>query len=123
MGYGQWAMGLRPRRVTANHGDAPMTADASSASALGVPSLAWTAVLIGAAVVALVIHGPIAQFEDYHAFADQSVWWGVPHAGDVLSNLAFAWVAVWGLLRLRAMRADGNPAMPPGYVLFLVALA
>ena len=78
--------------------------------------------LLGIATVGLLVHGPIAQFEDYHAFADQSVWWGVPHAGDVLSNVAFAWVAWWGLLRLLAFRAAGNPAVPTGYVLFLVAL-
>src|SRR5262245_36591411 len=85
-------------------------------------SLLWTAVLLGVATVALLVHGPIAQFEDYHAFADQSVLWGVPHAGDVLSNVAFAWVAWWGLLRLRVPRGAANRAVPCGYVLFLLAL-
>ena len=120
MGVGLWAW--RRRRVTANHGDVPIAAAARSASALGDPLRPWTALLLGLASIGLLVHGPIAQFEDYHAFADQSVWWGVPHAGDVLSNIAFAWVAVWGLLRLRVFRAAGNRAMPPGYVVFLIAL-
>jgi hypothetical protein len=61
-----------------------------------------TAWFIGVAVVALLLHGPIARTGNYPAFADQSVLWGVPHAGDVLSNLGFAVVALWGLLRLRS---------------------
>jgi hypothetical protein len=89
---------------------------------MGARSLRWTAVLLGIATVALLVHGPIAQFEGYHAFADRSVWWGVPHAGDVFSNAAFAWVAWWGLRRLRAPGRAGKQAVPPGYVLFLVAL-
>ena len=36
---------------------------------------------------AALLHGPIAQFEDYHAFADQLPLLGIPHALDVLSNL------------------------------------
>ena len=67
-----------------------------------------------ALAAALVAHGPIAQFAHYHEFADRSVLMGVPHAADVLSNLAFAAVAVWGLLRVRPMRI--------GYLLFLGAL-
>ena len=40
---------------------------------------------------------PMALPADYHRFADQRVLAGVPHALDVLSNLAFAGVAAWGL--------------------------
>lgn len=45
--------------------------------------------------------GPaVAQYDHYHAFADQRAWWGVPHAMDVLSNLPFAVGGVWGLVQL-----------------------
>jgi hypothetical protein len=36
----------------------------------------------------------------YHDFADQRIWLGIPHFGDVTSNLAFAVVGLWGLLSL-----------------------
>ncbi|MDM0089711.1 MULTISPECIES: hypothetical protein [unclassified Variovorax] len=41
-------------------------------------------------------------------FADGRGWRGLPHAMDVLSNLPFAVLGVWGLLRLR--RLDGASA-------------
>ena len=46
----------------------------------------------------------VAQYADYHAFADKRTLWGMPYAMDVLSNLPFAVMGVWGLLRLRHMR-------------------
>lgn len=75
--------------------------------------------LIGAAV----IHGPVAQLPDYHAFADQQVLFGMPHGQDVLSNLGFALVALWGWLKLAPRRT--HPALAAGwagYRLFLVGL-
>lgn len=45
----------------------------------------------------LVWHGPIAQLSNYHAFADQLVLGGIPHAMDVLSNLAFVVAGLFGL--------------------------
>ena len=71
-------------------------------------------VTIGAAL-AMVLSGPIAQFADYHNFADQRTLVGVPHAFDVLSNAGFAIVALWGwrvVLRGRSY----------GYALFVVSL-
>lgn len=73
--------------------------------------------IVAALVIAGLIHGPIAQLANYHAFADRSIVLGVPHAGDVVSNLGFAVVAVWGLLRLPATGHGGA-----GYRLFLVSL-
>lgn len=49
----------------------------------------------------LAWHGPIAQWADYHAFADVRAWLGIPNAADVLSNLPFALVGAWGWMRLR----------------------
>jgi hypothetical protein len=54
-----------------------------------------------AAALAMFVHGPIAQFANYHAFADARAWLGIPHAGDVLSNVGFALVGLWGLWALR----------------------
>jgi hypothetical protein len=71
----------------------------------------------------LLAHGPIPQLAHYNEFADQSVLLGVPHAADVLSNLGFAAVAIWGLWRLWPMRADASlNAGRHGYRLFLVGL-
>lgn len=71
----------------------------------------------------LLARGPIAQMPGYHQFADQSVLIGVQHGADVLSNLGFALVAAWGLLRLWPMQ--GVPVLDAGrhgYRLFLVGL-
>ncbi|HEX8979727.1 MAG TPA: alkaline phytoceramidase [Parasulfuritortus sp.] len=73
--------------------------------------------------LAMLAYGPIPQLPHYHAFADQRVWLGLPHAADVLSNIGFALVGVWGLLALWPKRR--HPALAsgwPGYVLFLSAL-
>ncbi|NNJ92503.1 MAG: alkaline phytoceramidase [Gammaproteobacteria bacterium] len=40
---------------------------------------------------------PIPQPESYHLFADKRIVLQVPHAGDVLSNLALIIVGAWGL--------------------------
>ena len=37
---------------------------------------------------------------NYHQFADQRAWLGLPHAMDVLSNLPFALMGAWGGLQL-----------------------
>jgi hypothetical protein len=73
--------------------------------------------------VLLLLHGPLAQPVHYNDFADQSVLFRIPHAADVLSNVAFGVVAIWGWIRLWPLRE--HPALRqgwPGYALFLVAL-
>ncbi|MDZ7938586.1 MAG: hypothetical protein U5M53_10030 [Rhodoferax sp.] len=60
--------------------------------------------LLGA--LALAAFGPaVAQYANYHAFADQRGAWGVPHAVDVLSNLPFALAGVLGLFGVWKQRA------------------
>lgn len=74
-------------------------------------------------VALMLLHGPILQLEHYHEFADHLLWAGIPHAADVLSNLGFAVVALWGALRLWAQRS--HPAVRAGrvgYSVFLIAL-
>ncbi len=81
------------------------------------------AALAATIVIAAIAYGPIAQFADYHDFADQATRLGVPHFADVASNLGFALVAIWGWIRL-APRAS-SPSLRhgwPGHRLFLIGL-
>lgn len=75
------------------------------------------------AIVAMAIHGPIAQPRDYNDFADERALLGLPNAVNVLSSTGFALVGLWGLLYLRPRRH--HPALAagwPGHELFLTAL-
>ncbi len=76
--------------------------------------------LVLLAGAALLAHGPIAQLANYHAFADQRPWLGLPNGADVLSNLGFGLVALWGMARLWPARGEAGPGA--GYVLFLAGL-
>lgn len=91
---------------------------------LSRPWLRYTPTIITIGlIVTLVLHGPIAQPAHYHDFADHSVAFGLPHAADVLSNLGFALVAIWGWLVLWPRRAsDALRGGWPGYRLFLIGL-
>jgi hypothetical protein len=74
-------------------------------------------------IALLALHGRIAQPAHYHDFADHSAAFGIPHAGDVLSNAGFALVAIWGWLSLRPRRAGAQLRGGwPGYRLFLIGL-
>jgi hypothetical protein len=57
-----------------------------------------------AAAVWAFRHGPIPQDPGYHHFADRRTLLGIPHFGDVVTNLAFIIVGVWGLRFLRGVR-------------------
>ena len=56
-------------------------------------------VAIVIAIIALFLP-PIPQPLAYHNFADQRGWFGIPNFGDVVSNLPFAIVGLWGLIFL-----------------------
>ena len=49
------------------------------------------------AVIALFLSA-IPQPLSYHNFADHRPWFGMPNFGDVVSNIPFAIVGIWGLL-------------------------
>jgi hypothetical protein len=57
--------------------------------------------LAGILIAAMALHGPIAQLDNYHAFADQRTLFGIAHVGDVLSNIGFLLVALYGAFRMR----------------------
>lgn len=93
-----------------------------------IEAMRWAAnyrpILITAlCILAMIVQGPIPQTENYHAFADETSFLGIPHARDVLSNLGFACVGLWGLLGLwRHRRHPGIARGWPGYALFLMGL-
>jgi hypothetical protein len=99
--------------------DAPISASPSAK-----PWLKYTPVIITVgAIVISALHGRIAQPLHYNEFADQSSLSGIPHAADVLSNMGFALVAIWGWLTLRPHRTSEQlRAGWPGYRLFLIGL-
>lgn len=61
-------------------------------------------ILIVVITVLLILMGlflkPIQQPQAYHDFADQRSWLGIDNAWNVLSNISFALVGIWGLFFL-----------------------
>ena len=64
-----------------------------------------SAVTIGVAVVFSLLH-PFPQPQSYHSFADQRSLLGIPNFGDVISNLPFLIVGVWGVAFLASVAAS-----------------
>jgi hypothetical protein len=58
-------------------------------------------------VIALALAPPIVRTSTFHRYADVRGLWGLPNAGDVLSNLPLMIVGVLGLLAVR--RVAGLP--------------
>lgn len=68
------------------------------------------AMLIGLFVVLAIgamIIGPIPQPQTYHDFADSRAFWGIENFNDVISNLPFGVVGVWGLWTVFSLRKVG----------------
>ena len=63
------------------------------------PVSRWSIVLGVGLVAAIVVAtlGPIPQPQSYHGFADAKAFLGVPNGLNVLSNLPFIVVGLWGL--------------------------
>jgi len=67
----------------------------------------WLMVLAAAVVAAVAfLLPPIPQPQWYHMFADQRAFFGIPNFNDVVSNLPFAVVGLWGLAFV--LRFDGK---------------
>jgi hypothetical protein len=61
----------------------------------------WVLLSVTVIVALAAMMAPrVAQPLSYHHFADQRSWLGIPNFGDVVSNLGFAIVGIWGLLVL-----------------------
>ncbi len=74
-------------------------------------------------VLAMWMHGAIAQPEHYHEFADGRAFWGIFNAMDVLSNAGFLLVGAWAMLALSsAMRMQGLDAVRLAYFLFAASI-
>jgi predicted membrane channel-forming protein YqfA (hemolysin III family) len=73
--------------------------DNSRKAGLGILPL-----LAGLVVTICWIIPPIPQPQSYHLFADQRSFLGIPNFGDVVSNLPFAVIGIWGLVFLRRSR-------------------
>lgn len=68
-----------------------------------IPRTRAPLLLLAPAIVIAIIAfflPPIPQPLAYHNFADHRAWLGVPNFDDVVSNLPFAIVGVWGLILL-----------------------
>ena len=86
--------------------------------------------LLGAAALVLLVAVfavvPKGQDQGYHRFADTETLVGIPNAANVLSNLAFLAVGLWGLavtFSAQARPAFGEARERRPYALFFAAVA
>jgi len=70
--------------------------------------IAALAALTLVVAVASLLLPPFAQPQSYHTFADHRGFLGIPNFGDVVSNIPFAIVGVWGLMFLVSARASSH---------------
>lgn len=66
--------------------------------------------LIAAAVVVIVtlfLH-PIPQPIAYHNFADHRAWLSIPNFGDVVSNVPFAIIGLWGMAFIGTLKPPNH---------------
>jgi hypothetical protein len=71
-------------------------------------SLGMLLILTAIVVVICFILPRIPQPQSYHQFADNRNFLGIPNFGNVLSNLPFAVVGIWGLVFLLKSRSYQN---------------
>jgi hypothetical protein len=72
-------------------------------------------ILLGLAAVGAILFfvvPPIAQPQWYHDFADQRSLFGIPHFWNVISNLLFLFVGVWGIGYVASARSTDGLADP-----------
>lgn len=78
--------------------------------------------VVVAATAFIFSRPPIPQAPSYHEFADRRIFFGVPNFLDVISNLPFLVLGVWGLFLVGSRMSVGaffrNPEMWPYAVFF-----
>lgn len=99
-------------------------ADARSLEVNVAPHRWWILCgIAGALIVALLVHGPIAQPMSYHGFADQRTLFGIPHFWNVVSNLPFLVIGGLGLrLVARGYSTGGDTFLRPAYLTFFIGV-
>ncbi len=86
--------------------------------------IASVVALLAAIVVGFLLTPPIPQYLSYHAFADNRALFGINNFWNVISNLPFLVVGIWGLV-LVARHGDEIcvPGLTSAYVLFFAGVA
>jgi hypothetical protein len=77
------------------------------------------AVVAGGAIAAMFFVPRISQDESYHHFADVRTIAGIPNFWNVVSNLPFALVGIYGLFTTTRL---ASRSLRPGYVVFCLAV-
>jgi hypothetical protein len=60
------------------------------------------------AVLGVYLWPPIAQPQEYHDFIDQRSFLGIPNFMDVVSNLPFLFIGLWGLYVINSYKKQEN---------------
>jgi hypothetical protein len=80
----------------------------------------WLLVLLTlAAIAAAFLISPIPQDPAYHLFVDQRALFGLPNFWNVLSNIGYLAVGIFGFVRLVRVRA---PILRRAYLTFCIAV-
>ncbi len=64
--------------------------------------------MMGSIIGAFILYGPIAQVPQYNNFANQYIWLGIPHAENVLTNLPFLFLGIFGICRSNRYKIYSN---------------
>jgi len=72
---------------------------------LGIIFLAISGIV---AIIVLFLVGPIIQDENYHNFSDNITYFSVPNFWNVISNLPFLIVGVWGYIVIESVRKKAS---------------
>ena len=83
--------------------------------AISYRRLALIAVTVSLIATCFIIVPPLAQDPRYHAFADGRTLHGVPNFWNVISNVPFLLVALYGIKSLRRRVAEAFPVGQTGY--------